>query len=230
MKSESQRRHFAFNLSYFKSIDNLPESMQVQLYRAIARYSFFFEEPDFSKSPDAMVLAAIWEGFLPNLKISNARYLAGCKGGAPLASHNNPAGRRTNQELTKSNQELTKNLAIKNKEERKKKKEVVKDEVKTPALVMPYSSTEFISTWNDLRSQPKWKKKSLLALQKSLDKLARYEERFAVELMITSIANDYQGVVFPDSDEKYEKWKQNQHATSTTYDGQPNCVPIVLTD
>lgn len=75
------------------------------------------------------------------------------------------------------------------------------------ALTLPFpDNPEFISTWNELREQPRWKRKTVTALQKSLDKLSRYDVRFAVELMETAISGNYQGVTFPDTPSRYEQW------------------------
>ena len=81
--------------------------------------------------------------------------------------------------------------------------------MKSTNLVYPYKSQEFIDTWNELRTQPKWKRKSVSALQKSLDQLGRYQEEYAIILMDQAIANNYQGVVFPNTSAMYENWKKN---------------------
>ena len=65
-----------------------------------------------------------------------------------------------------------------------------------------------MSAWETLRQQPKWKKKTDNAYQLSLNKLGRYEEEFAIELINTAIERNYQGVVFPSTDEEYETWKK----------------------
>lgn len=83
-------------------------------------------------------------------------------------------------------------------------------------LLLPYQSPEFVSTWNELRSQPKWKKKTKSALQKSLDALGRYDEPFAIELMNQAIAGNYQGVVFPGTEEQY---RQRQRSSSNKSSG-----------
>jgi len=64
------------------------------------------------------------------------------------------------------------------------------------------------SLWIDLCNSKKWKKKTENALKMSLKKLYKFDEAFAVGLMETAIANDYQGVVFDNTPEAYEKWKQ----------------------
>ena len=77
-----------------------------------------------------------------------------------------------------------------------------------PSVELPFRSQAFASAWALLCSQPKWKKKSQSALNMSLKKLAKYDEDFAIMLIEDSIANDWQGVVFTGTDERYRKWKE----------------------
>lgn len=77
-----------------------------------------------------------------------------------------------------------------------------------PSVELPFRSQAFASAWALLCSQPKWKKKSQSALSMSLKKLAKYDEDFAIMLIEDSIANDWQGVVFTGTDERYRKWKE----------------------
>ena len=73
------------------------------------------------------------------------------------------------------------------------------------SIPLPFTGDEFISTWELLTQQPKWRKKSRAALEMSLKKLATYPERIAVRMMQNTIANDWQGL-FPlkAEDEKRE--------------------------
>lgn len=73
-------------------------------------------------------------------------------------------------------------------------------------LVFPFTSDKFMSTWNKLLNTPKWKKKLNLALQISLNKLAKYDEEFSIEQMERAIESNWTGVVFPGTDEKYQEW------------------------
>ena len=78
---------------------------------------------------------------------------------------------------------------------------------KAEGLNFPYASEGFMKVWNTLISQPKWKGKTTNALQMSLDKLGKYEEAYAIELMNRAIERNWQGVVFDTTDADYEKWK-----------------------
>lgn len=74
------------------------------------------------------------------------------------------------------------------------KKEKVEKERK---ISLPFYSPEFTQAWAELLTQPKWKKKTDSALQKSLNKLAKYPENIAIEAINNSISGDYQGI-FPE--------------------------------
>lgn len=86
---------------------------------------------------------------------------------------------------------------------KKKKSEV------TPApLNLPFSSEKFKATWEALCEEKEWKKKTRNALQLTLNKLGKYHEDFAIELMEATIeSGKWQRVVFPDTDAKYQEWK-----------------------
>lgn len=76
-----------------------------------------------------------------------------------------------------------------------------------PTLSLPFSSQKFIDTWNALCDEKEWKKKTRNALQLALNKLGRYHEDFAIELIEKTIAGEWKGVVFDDTDAKYQEWK-----------------------
>lgn len=75
-----------------------------------------------------------------------------------------------------------------------------------PALSLPFPSDKFRGTWEALCEEKNWKGKTQKALQLTLNKLGRYEETFAVELMEKTIENGWKGVVFADTDAKYQEW------------------------
>ena len=96
----------------------------------------------------------------------------------------------------------------------KKQKSSRKKEGDDKPLTYPYSSLAFMSTWETLRQQPKWKKKLNLALQMSLDKLGKFEEEFAIEQMERAIESNWTGVVFPDTTSKYQEWLNRKNGKS----------------
>ncbi len=193
-----ERRSFPFYRNYYDSISKLPECMQLPLYVSIILYALDGTEPDFSPYENAWMYEAIWNTIV--FSIDSSR-----KGGPPIGSHNNPNGRRgkeTNPELTKTNPELT----------QQKNRNINKNNKgnENISLTFPYSSQLFMTTWEELRKQPKWKKKTQNALQLSLNKLGKYEESFAITLMEDAIEAGWQRVVFDDTSTKYLAWQQSQ--------------------
>lgn len=88
-------------------------------------------------------------------------------------------------------------------------------------FVLPFSSLAFTDAWNMLLQMPKWKNKEASSLQMVLKKLSAFEEEFSISLIELAISNNWQGVVFSDTDTKYQQWKlnkninKNQHGNKT---------------
>jgi hypothetical protein len=80
-----------------------------------------------------------------------------------------------------------------------------KGKAATPDL--PFSSDKFRETWEMLCEEKEWKKKTANALRLALKDLGKYDEEFAIELMEKTIKNGWRGVVFPDTDAKYQEWQ-----------------------
>jgi uncharacterized protein YdaU (DUF1376 family) len=99
------------------------------------------------------------------------------------------------------------NEDIKNKKVRKQKIEIIE-------LVFPFTSEKFMSRWSTLVLMPKWKKKSKEALQMSLMKLSDFDEEFSISLIENAISGDYQGLVFADTKEKFNNYKNKKNGTS----------------
>ena len=82
---------------------------------------------------------------------------------------------------------------------------------KKQKLVFPYNSEKFMFLWNELVKMPKWRKKPFSALQLTLHKLSEFEEDFAIELIENAITGNYQGIIFSNTKEKYEQFKQQKY-------------------
>ena len=113
------------------------------------------------------------------------------------ADTNKDADKDTDKDNNKNNKE-SKTSRIK----QKKTSNDVKE-----SLVFPFTSETFMATWDVLCREDKWKKKTVNALQLSLDKLGKYDERFAIMLMQDAIEHGWQGVVFQNTDERYAAWQ-----------------------
>ena len=85
---------------------------------------------------------------------------------------------------------------------------IKKTKSKEPAtLDLPFSSDKFRETWEALIEEKEWKKKSHNALRLALKDLGKFDEEFAIELMEKTIKNGWKGVVFADTDQKFQEWK-----------------------
>ena len=85
-------------------------------------------------------------------------------------------------------------------------KSITKCKGTRPPLILPFPSDKFRETWEALCEEKNWKGKTQKALQLTLNKLGRYAEEFAIELMEKTIENGWKGVVFADTDAKYQEW------------------------
>lgn len=95
---------------------------------------------------------------------------------------------------------------------------------KDPApLILPFSSDRFRQTWEALCEEKEWKKKSDNALRLTLKKLGKYDEAFAIELMERAIEGGWRGVVFNDTDAKYQEWKSSRQLAQDNR--QPRTTP-----
>lgn len=61
-------------------------------------------------------------------------------------------------------------------------------------LVLPFDSQKFLTVWNVLKNEPKWRNKTIAALQASLKKLGEHSEQDAIKMMENSIAGGWQGL------------------------------------
>ena len=101
----------------------------------------------------------------------------------------------------------------------------------TAPLDLPFSSDKFRETWEMLCEEKEWKKKTANALRLALKDLGKYDEDFAIELMEKTIKNGWRGVVFADTDAKYQEWKSaRQHAADnqqprTATATRPRAIP-----
>lgn len=92
-----------------------------------------------------------------------------------------------------------------------KDNKVNKEDGEKQKLVFPYNSEKFMFLWNELVKMPKWRKKPFSALQLTLHKLSEFEEDFVIELIENAITGNYQGIIFSDTKEKYEQFKQRKY-------------------
>jgi len=88
---------------------------------------------------------------------------------------------------------------------------VIPTELQTPA---------FAEVWGEWMEQPKQKKKPQSAHLSTLNRLAKYPPAFAVTLVELAVQGNYQGCIFQDTPQAFERWKkaeqqQPQHTPPT---------------
>jgi len=88
---------------------------------------------------------------------------------------------------------------------------VIPTELQTPA---------FAEVWGEWMEQPKQKKKPQSAHLSTLNRLAKYPPAFAMTLVELAVQGNYQGCIFQDTPQAFERWKkaeqqQPQHTPPT---------------
>ena len=213
--TDKTRESFVFYRSFYDSISHCPDDVQIVLFRAVIEYGLDQAVPDFAGTPYQPFIEAIWAGIRPQLDANHKRFLNGCKGGEFGRLGGAPKG-NTNARKDKQpqiNPETTPNVNV---------NDNVNDNVglfdSSPtvhrALNLPFTNREFVDTWKELMTQPKWKGKTDRALQMSLNQLSKYPVEFAVLLIQNAIAGNYQAVVFNDTPARFENWKRVNPTTT----------------
>lgn len=93
------------------------------------------------------------------------------------------------------------------------------------SLLLPFASERFLAAWDVLRKSPKWEKKHPYALQLSLDKLGRFEEDFAIAQMERAAESNWTGVVFAETEFKYQEWLKCKYGKSSNTSEQTGSSP-----
>lgn len=89
----------------------------------------------------------------------------------------------------------------------------IEEEIKEKEpLIYPFQSEKFLTIWDVLSKQKKWRKKPSSALQMNLKILSRYPEDTAIKMMEYSIAGEYQGIFEPKKNNSIDK-KSNLEQT-----------------
>jgi hypothetical protein len=133
----------------------------------------------FQKSGDCYKNLRLETEILKRLEFTESRRLNGQKGGRPKASA---------KPLAKPSGKPKKNLPEDVNENRNK------GIVKVENLVFPFDSKDFMSVWDVLTKEKKWRKKSVSALQASLEQLSKHSEQTAIQMMKNTIAGEWQGL------------------------------------
>ena len=82
-------------------------------------------------------------------------------------------------------------------------------------LELPFKSEKFKEKWQEwieYRKELGVPYKTQKAIQRIFIQLAKFQEAFVLELIDTSIANEWRGLVFPKTGELYDKWLAKKQA------------------
>ena len=118
---------------------------------------------------------------------------------------------QSNSRVTAEEQQSNTYNNINNIKKVNKDNNINKETVEKQKLVFPYHSEKFMLLWDELVKMPKWRKKPFSALQLTLHKLSEFEEDFVIELIENAITGNYQGIIFSNTKEKYEQFKQQKY-------------------
>ncbi|MBI9052327.1 MAG: DUF4373 domain-containing protein [Bacteroidales bacterium] len=66
---------------------------------------------------------------------------------------------------------------------------------------------DFTKAWNRLMKMPKWTKKPKESIQTALESIQKFDDEFALMLVNIAIEGDYQGLIYPNTEVDYQKWK-----------------------
>lgn len=91
----------------------------------------------------------------------------------------------------------------------------------------PFEDAPFMELWRTLLKMAKWKKKPLSAIEMACKRLQRFDVGFASQLVESAIEGNYQGVVFQDSQIKYEQYKRSLNGTKSF--GHTQSKPVATT-
>ena len=77
-------------------------------------------------------------------------------------------------------------------------------------LIFPIDDLEIKRLYFVLCCSPKWRNKTVHAMQISLNKVQNYDKEFTKKLIEDSIAGGWQGLVFEDTDKKYQNYLKSK--------------------
>lgn len=132
------REWFVFYYSFYKAISQVPAENQLELYEAIAQYSFTFTEPENL----TWISAVLWDLIKPQLDANNKRYLDWCKWWRPKKE-------TTGIKHTKTTGfEKKETTLLQNGKPKEKEKEKVKDKEKENNKLSTIVDNEQSSYWD----------------------------------------------------------------------------------
>lgn len=112
-----------------------------------------------------------------------------------------------NKDNIKNKDNILERFGIKEEELNVSSQTIKKIASKFEKLEFPYDDKEFLKLFFTLCTTKKWRAKEVNTLQMQLKKISAFEVGFSKLLIEESIANEWQGLVYENTDDKYRKWK-----------------------
>jgi hypothetical protein len=100
-------------------------------------------------------------------------------------------------------------------------KETPPNSVPPPSLVFPFTSEPFMAVWKVFAAMRKQKKKPIESKQAMLMDLSQFDEEFSIILLKKAIAGDYQGLVFLDTQESFQRYLKQKNVNAQTSTPKP---------
>lgn len=194
------RQWFIFYYSFFEALSDLPAENKLELYEAIAQYSFNGNEPQNL----TWISVPMWKLIRPQLEANNKRYLDWCKGGRPK------------KETTGFDEKIT--TGFENEKPKEKEKEKVKEKdkekIKEKEKDNNHPSDEFDEALNEFIKMRKQIKKPITdkwveLVKDKLNKMYPDKKDLQIKCLYKSIENSWQWV-FALSEEDIKWYKPPQ--------------------
>ena len=177
------RQWFIFYYSFFEALSDLPAENKLELYEAIAQYSFNGKEPQNL----TWISVPMWKLIRPQLEANNKRYLDWCKGGRPK------------KETSGFENEITSGFENEKPKEKEKVKEKDKEKIKEKEKDNNHPSDEFDEALNEFIKMRKQIKKPITEkwielVKDKLNKMYPNNKDLWIKCLYKSIENSWQWV------------------------------------
>ncbi len=179
------RQWFIFYYSFFEALSDLPAENKLELYEAIAQYSFNGAEPQNL----TWISVPMWKLIRPQLEANNKRYLDWCKGGRPK------------KETSGFDEKITSGFENEKPKEKEKEKEKDKDKekIKEKEKDNNHPTDEFDEALNEFIKMRKQIKKPITEkwielVKEKLNKMYPNKKDLQIKCLYKSIENSWQWV------------------------------------
>ena len=205
MENEVTRTQFTFYESFYKAVSRIKKKAErADAYETIILYALTSQEPDFSSLPDSAAIA--FEMIRPHLDSARRKAVSGKQGGV---SRKQTEAKRSKSKQTEAKSDGAEARGNRN-QEKEQEKEQDKEQMLNPPTPfvdveeaelsrLPATLRPVMGDWLEYKRQRKEKytPAGLTALvSEVLNNVGKYGEGAVGEIVRTSMANGYKGIVF----------------------------------